>query len=81
LSQITASGRAVNAGRPSAKGTEKDNRKVIFASGGICNGYQAQEVLEAGADIAMVYTAMTYGGVGTIARMKGEMMEARGKRV
>ena len=56
------------------------NRKVIFASGGICDGYQAQEVLDAGADVAMVYTAMTYGGVGLIARMKGEMVEAREKR-
>ena len=32
--------------------------KVIFASGGITNGKQAREVLEAGASVAMVYTAL-----------------------
>ena len=32
--------------------------KVIFASGGITTGREALEVLDAGADIAMVYTAL-----------------------
>ena len=50
-------------------------RKVIFATGGITNGKQALEVLEAGASVAQVYTALVYGGVGTIARMKDEMSE------
>ena len=39
------------------------DRKVIFATGGIQNGRQALEVLEAGASVAMVYTALVYGGV------------------
>ncbi|KAI9669190.1 MAG: Dihydroorotate dehydrogenase (quinone), mitochondrial [Caeruleum heppii] len=48
-------------------------RKVIFATGGITNGARALEVLDAGASVAMVYTALVYGGVGTISKMKGEM--------
>ncbi|KAI1083692.1 FMN-linked oxidoreductase [Whalleya microplaca] len=48
-------------------------RKVIFATGGISNGRQALEVLNAGASVAMVYTGLVYGGAGTITRMKGEM--------
>ena len=55
-------------------------RKVIFATGGITNGKQALEVLEAGASIAEVYTALVYGGVGTIARMKDEMREEMRRR-
>ena len=55
-------------------------RKVIFATGGITNGKQALEVLEAGANVAQVYTALVYGGVGTIARMKDEMSEEMRKR-
>lgn len=47
--------------------------KVIFATGGITNGRQALEVLNAGASIAMVYTGLVYGGAGTITRMKSEM--------
>lgn len=53
--------------------------KVIFATGGITNGKQALEVLNAGASVAMVYTALVYGGVGTISRIKGEMREEIGK--
>ncbi|KAI9888551.1 MAG: Dihydroorotate dehydrogenase (quinone), mitochondrial [Vezdaea aestivalis] len=38
---------------------EKDTeRKVIFASGGITDGKRATEVLEKGASVAMVYTAL-----------------------
>ncbi|KAF2746265.1 FMN-linked oxidoreductase [Sporormia fimetaria CBS 119925] len=50
-------------------------RKVIFATGGITNGRQAREILDAGASVAMVYTALIYGGVGTITRIKQEMRE------
>ena len=49
--------------------------KVIFATGGITNGKQALEVLTAGASIAMVYTAIVYGGVGTISSIKSQMRE------
>ncbi|KIV89480.1 dihydroorotate dehydrogenase (fumarate) [Exophiala mesophila] len=52
-----------------------DQAKVIFATGGISNGQQALQVLNAGADVAMVYTALIYGGVGTISRIKDEMRE------
>ncbi|KAI9850703.1 MAG: Dihydroorotate dehydrogenase (quinone), mitochondrial, partial [Vezdaea acicularis] len=55
----------------------KGDRKVIFATGGITTGAQAQQVLDAGASVAMVYTALVYGGVGTVTRMKSEMLEAR----
>jgi dihydroorotate dehydrogenase len=47
--------------------------KVIFASGGITNGKQAKAVLDAGASVAMMYTAVVYGGVGTITRVKNEL--------
>ena len=53
---------------------------VIFATGGITNGRQAQEVLDAGASVAMVYTAVVMGGVGTISRIKSEMRAARNGR-
>ena len=51
-------------------------RKVIFATGGITSGAQALEVLAAGASVAQVYTALVYGGAGTITRMKRELREA-----
>ncbi|WYZ45838.1 hypothetical protein EsH8_IX_000063 [Colletotrichum jinshuiense] len=50
-------------------------RKVIFATGGITNGEQALKILNAGASVAMVYTGLTYGGPGTITRIKGEITE------
>ncbi|PSN63766.1 FMN-linked oxidoreductase [Corynespora cassiicola Philippines] len=56
---------------PSTSGS----RKVIFATGGITNGRQAREILDAGASVAQVYTALIYGGVGTISRIKEEMRE------
>ncbi|KAH6632428.1 hypothetical protein F5144DRAFT_593200 [Chaetomium tenue] len=49
--------------------------KVIFATGGITNGDQALQVLNAGASVAMVYTGLVYGGSGTITRIKKEMRE------
>ncbi|MCJ1400893.1 Dihydroorotate dehydrogenase (quinone), mitochondrial [Xylographa trunciseda] len=51
------------------------NQKVIFATGGITNGKQALEVLEAGANVAQIYTALIYSGVGTISRIKDEMRQ------
>ncbi|KAF2774298.1 FMN-linked oxidoreductase [Teratosphaeria nubilosa] len=50
--------------------------KVIFATGGITNGEQCLQILNAGASVCQVYTAMMYGGVGTVTRMKREMREA-----
>lgn len=50
--------------------------KVIFSSGGVTTGAQALQVLNAGASVAMVYTALVYGGVGTISRIKDEMRDA-----
>jgi hypothetical protein len=65
--------------RPTNKSLEQatttDQAKVIFATGGITNGKQALEVLNAGASVAMIYTALVYGGVGTISRIKEEMRE------
>lgn len=58
---------------PPQSAAASDTGKVIFATGGITNGKQALEVLNAGASVAMVYTAMVYSGVGTISRIKGEM--------
>lgn len=55
-------------------------RKVIFATGGITNGRQAREVLDAGASVAQVYTAIVYGGVGTISKIKQEMREDAKKK-
>ncbi|KAB8073799.1 hypothetical protein BDV29DRAFT_174758 [Aspergillus leporis] len=52
-------------------------RKVIFASGGITNGKQAQAVLDAGASVAMMYTGVVYGGIGTVTRVKQEMREVK----
>ena len=59
---------------------QKQKRKVIFATGGITNGAQALEVLEAGASVTQVYTALVYGGAGTITRMKGEMRDEMKRR-
>ncbi|KAK1972309.1 FMN-linked oxidoreductase [Colletotrichum sublineola] len=56
---------------PSIDGT----LKVIFATGGITNGEQALNILNAGASVAMVYTGLTYGGPGTITRIKKEIKD------
>ncbi|KAL2003784.1 hypothetical protein VTN02DRAFT_2278 [Thermoascus thermophilus] len=53
--------------------------KVIFATGGITNGKQALAVLNAGASVAMMYTGIVYGGVGTVTRVKQEMREQKQK--
>ncbi|KAI6870853.1 FMN-linked oxidoreductase [Hortaea werneckii] len=62
---------------PSRSGSKtKDlEPKVIFATGGITNGEQCLQILNAGASVCQVYTAMMYGGVGTITRIKQEMRE------
>ncbi|KAI9821244.1 MAG: Dihydroorotate dehydrogenase (quinone), mitochondrial [Pycnora praestabilis] len=54
--------------------------KVIFATGGITNGKQALEILEAGSNVAQIYTALVYGGLGTVSRIKGELREEMRKR-
>ena len=59
--------------RPAA-GVEK--AKVIFATGGIATGDQCLQILNAGASVCQVYTAMMYGGVGTITRIKKEIRES-----
>ncbi|KAE8146093.1 dihydroorotate reductase pyre [Aspergillus avenaceus] len=53
------------------------SRKVLFASGGITNGQQAQAALDAGASVAMMYTGVAYGGIGTVTRVKQEMREGK----
>ncbi|KAL9113009.1 MAG: hypothetical protein Q9227_002874 [Pyrenula ochraceoflavens] len=63
---------AVSTAKPTA-GFEQS--KVIFATGGISNGKQALEILNAGASVAMVYTALVYGGIGTVSRIKAEMRQ------
>ena len=60
---------------PSSQASNVD-QKVIFATGGITNGEQCLQILNAGASVCQVYTAMMYGGVGTVTRMKKEMREA-----
>ncbi|KAH6666278.1 hypothetical protein B0J14DRAFT_604542 [Halenospora varia] len=60
-------------GGPVSGGLRANDQKVIFATGGITNGKQALEILNAGASVAQVYTALVYGGVGTVSRIKKEM--------
>lgn len=57
------------------KSPSSDAQKVIFATGGITNGEQCLQILNAGASVCQVYTAMMYGGVGTMTRIKSEMRE------
>ena len=58
---------------PRLRQPENLKRKAIFASGGITNGRQVLEVLDAGASVAMLYTYLVYGGVGTITNIKREL--------
>ncbi|KAJ5529563.1 hypothetical protein N7527_002956 [Penicillium freii] len=74
-------------GPPSATDSEKSvekvsnlPRKVIFASGGITTGKEAREALKAGASVAMMYTGVVYGGVGTVTRVKQELREELQKK-
>ncbi|KAK5107346.1 hypothetical protein LTR62_001362 [Meristemomyces frigidus] len=68
--------------KPSAinSGSKDFEPKVIFATGGITNGEQCLQILNAGASVCQVYTAMMYGGVGTVTRMKQEMRDAMRKQ-
>lgn len=75
--------------KPDAPATDSDKvvekvselpRKVIFASGGITTGKEAREALNAGASVAMMYTGIVYGGVGTVTRVKQELREELQKK-
>ncbi|EME43721.1 hypothetical protein DOTSEDRAFT_71541 [Dothistroma septosporum NZE10] len=84
IESSTARDLAVVEAKPIAAQTPKSNdlpisdppAKVIFATGGITNGEQCLQILNAGASVCQVYTAMMYGGVGTVTRMKEEMRAA-----
>jgi len=65
-------------GTATHKSTEKE--KVLFATGGITNGEQCLQILNAGASVCQMYTAMMYGGVGTVTRIKQEMRDAMQKK-
>ena len=60
-------------GSPSSLPQANQEDKVLFATGGITNGRQVRELLDAGASIAQVYTALVYGGSGTVTRLKREL--------
>ncbi|PGH27038.1 hypothetical protein AJ80_01223 [Polytolypa hystricis UAMH7299] len=62
---------------PSGEAKPAPTPKVIFASGGISTGKQAQQALDAGASVAMLYTGMIWGGAGTVTRIKEEMRDIR----
>jgi dihydroorotate dehydrogenase len=78
-SEAAADATVIQAGSSSSKVERKnpnsDAQKVIFATGGITNGEQCLQILNAGASVCQVYTAMMYGGVGTMTRIKSEMRE------
>ena len=78
-SEAAADATVIKAGSSSSKNDRKapnsDAQKVIFATGGITNGEQCLQILNAGASVCQVYTAMMYGGVGTMTRIKSEMRE------
>lgn len=52
---------------------QERNAKVIFASGGVSNADDVLAALDAGASVAMVYTAMMYQGAGFISQVKEDM--------
>ena len=54
---------------------DRRKRKVIFASGGIYSGEDVIRARDAGASIAMVYTAMVYEGSGLITTLKRQMRQ------
>jgi len=60
--------------------SQPQEQKVIFATGGITDGKQALEILNAGASVAQIYTALIYGGVGTVTRIKAEMRDEISKK-
>ena len=73
-SSTTEQGQTPSLASPSG-GASNEGPKTIFATGGITNGRQALEVLNAGANVAQVYTAMVYSGASTISRIKAEMRD------
>ncbi|KAF2864351.1 FMN-linked oxidoreductase [Piedraia hortae CBS 480.64] len=54
----------------------QDKEVVIFASGGITDGRQCLQLLNAGASLCQLYTTMMYNGVGTVANMKRQIRDA-----
>jgi dihydroorotate dehydrogenase len=79
---LTSAGgaRSAEVGGSIGGGQAGHEQKVIFATGGITNGKQALEILNAGASVAQIYTALIYGGVGTVSRIKKEMREEIAKK-
>ena len=77
-SSSTAAVPTPSSSTPPALSSQSSNpeHKVIFATGGITNGEQCLQILNAGASVCQIYTAMMYGGVGTVTRMKAEMRNA-----
>jgi dihydroorotate dehydrogenase len=51
--------------------------KMIFASGGITDGQQVFQILKAGANLAMMFTGIAYGGIGTVTRIKEELRQEK----
>lgn len=75
-SRLTApSSQPIDSANPSPLDDARSTRKVIFGSGGIHNGAQVLEMLQAGADVAQMYTALVYSGVSQITSIKKEMIE------
>ena len=75
VADATVSKAASSSSKVERKAPNSDAQKVIFATGGITNGEQCLQILNAGASVCQVYTAMMYGGVGTMTRIKSEMRE------
>jgi dihydroorotate dehydrogenase len=77
---ISTQSASLSTSTPTSRKLANVQPKIIFASGGITNGDQALHVLQAGASVAMCYTAVVYGGVGTVGRIKDEIKELGNKR-
>jgi len=75
VADATVTKSAPSSSKVERKAPNSDAQKVIFATGGITNGEQCLQILNAGASVCQVYTAMMYGGVGTMTRIKSEMRE------
>ncbi|KAL1614762.1 Dihydroorotate dehydrogenase (quinone), mitochondrial [Diplodia seriata] len=50
--------------------------KEIWATGGVTNGQQALQLLNAGASVAMIYTTMVFNGSGAVTKIKNQMRAA-----
>ena len=53
-----------------------DKTFVLISSGGIMNGHDVSQRLEAGADIVQIYTAFIYRGLDTVAELVTELQQA-----